>query len=333
MKPIILPDFDLEGWTPENFTLPYPNGLWDRLRATFVFKRRYGFYILQAYIPTYLTIMVSWVSFCMDPKALPARTTVGVSSLLALTFQFGNILKNLPRVSYIKAMDVWMLGKSLQVVILVMNETRRNRLFRLCGNGKHALLMPQLRSLTYSRTLYTYERFYLFNTLGCITFVFATMVELAAVCYIAKCQAKEETTTEQKKENGIVETELNPSPIMNASPLLNGDSPYHRFVASALSEREEDACICSPMLPRAREPPVPQVLHCLNPTKVKQNTTPQYVRFRFKWPFKFSCELIDKISMILFPLCFTMFNAVYWWYYISQSHNMETVATKAEVHE
>lgn len=111
MKPIALPDFDLVGWLAENFTLPYPNGLWDRLRVTFKFKRRYGFYILQAYIPTYLTIMVSWVSFCMDPKALPARTTVGVSSLLALTFQFGNILKNLPRVSYIKAMDVWMLGK------------------------------------------------------------------------------------------------------------------------------------------------------------------------------------------------------------------------------
>jgi hypothetical protein len=68
----------------------------------------------------------------MEPKALPARTTVGVSSLLAITMMFGNILKNLPRVSYVKAMDVWMLG--------------------------------------------------------CISFVFGTMVELAFVCYITRCQ-------------------------------------------------------------------------------------------------------------------------------------------------
>lgn len=111
MKEIILPDFDLEGWTPENLTLLYPNGLWDRLKITFVFKRRFGFYVLQAFVPTYLTTMVSWVSFCMDVKALPSRTTVGISSLLALTFQFGNILRNLPPVSYIKAMDIWMFGK------------------------------------------------------------------------------------------------------------------------------------------------------------------------------------------------------------------------------
>ncbi|ETN73418.1 Neurotransmitter-gated ion-channel ligand binding domain protein, partial [Necator americanus] len=102
MKPIQLPDFDLVNFETKKENLLYPNGYWDQLQVVFTFKRRYGFYIIQAYVPTYLTIIVSWVSFCMEPKALPARTTVGISSLLALTFQFGNILKNLPRVSYVK---------------------------------------------------------------------------------------------------------------------------------------------------------------------------------------------------------------------------------------
>lgn len=71
-----------------NFSLQnYPPGQWDQLAVVFLFNRKYGFYILQAYVPAYITVFMSWVSFFLGAGAIPARTMVGVNALLALTFQ------------------------------------------------------------------------------------------------------------------------------------------------------------------------------------------------------------------------------------------------------
>ncbi|CAI4222545.1 unnamed protein product [Auanema sp. JU1783] len=109
IAPIVLPDFDLIKVKPSRVTEPYPAGMWDELHVRLTFERRHIWYFMQAYLPTYLTIFISWISFSLGPKAIPARTMLGVNALLAMIFQFGNIMRNLPRVSYIKAIDVWML--------------------------------------------------------------------------------------------------------------------------------------------------------------------------------------------------------------------------------
>ncbi|VDP11428.1 unnamed protein product [Onchocerca flexuosa] len=106
---IMLPDFILINISSGLRIEKYPAGMWDELHVNFTFERRCIWYFMQAYVPTYLTIFISWVSFSLGPRAIPARTMLGVNALLAMIFQFGNIMRNLPRVSYIKAIDVWML--------------------------------------------------------------------------------------------------------------------------------------------------------------------------------------------------------------------------------
>ncbi|CAD6190581.1 unnamed protein product [Caenorhabditis auriculariae] len=109
-KDIVLPDFTMINYSTSSKFQLYAAGYWSELTVNFFFRRRYGWYLLQGYIPTYMTVFISWIPFYLGPKAIPARTMIGVNALLAMTFQFGNIIRNLPRVSYVKAIDVWMLS-------------------------------------------------------------------------------------------------------------------------------------------------------------------------------------------------------------------------------
>ncbi|CAO4380306.1 unnamed protein product [Caenorhabditis nigoni] len=271
MKPIQLPDFDMVHYSTKKETLLYPNGYWDQLQVTFTFKRRYGFYIIQAYVPTYLTIIVSWVSFCMEPKALPARTTVGISSLLALTFQFGNILKNLPRVSYVKAMDVWMLG--------------------------------------------------------CISFVFGTMVELAFVCYISRCQNSVRNAERRRERMRNSQVWANGSCRTRSNGYANGGSiisHYHPTSNGNGSNNRQDTPLVTGRGSLHRNGP-PSPLN-LQMTTFDSEIPLTFDQMRPGSPpppsgclARFHPEAVDKFSIVAFPLAFTMFNLVYWWHYLSQT--------------
>lgn len=62
-------------------------GNYSCLVAQFYLSRSVGFHLVQSYLPTMLIVVISWVSFWMDVDSVPGRTTLGVTTLLAVGSQ------------------------------------------------------------------------------------------------------------------------------------------------------------------------------------------------------------------------------------------------------
>ena len=82
-------------------------GEYSCLSVDLVFKRQFSYYLITIYVPGCMLVIVSWVSFWLDPFAVPARVSLGVTTLLTMSTQTASINNSLPPVAYTKAIDVW----------------------------------------------------------------------------------------------------------------------------------------------------------------------------------------------------------------------------------
>ncbi|XP_061559050.1 gamma-aminobutyric acid receptor subunit rho-3a isoform X3 [Phycodurus eques] len=76
---IVLSQFFVEDFQP-SFGLAFysSTGWYNRLYINFILRRHIFFFMLQTYFPTMLMVMLSWVSFWIDRRAVPARVSLGV---------------------------------------------------------------------------------------------------------------------------------------------------------------------------------------------------------------------------------------------------------------
>ena len=82
-----------------------------RLKVTISMSRGSGYYFIQIYIPSSLLVVMSMLTFCLSrPEAYPARINLGVAATLAMTIALSTQnLGPMPRVSYFRAVDVYLL--------------------------------------------------------------------------------------------------------------------------------------------------------------------------------------------------------------------------------
>uniref|UniRef100_A0A8C4SQI8 Glycine receptor, alpha 4a n=1 Tax=Erpetoichthys calabaricus TaxID=27687 RepID=A0A8C4SQI8_ERPCA len=106
---LTLPQFILKDEKDLGYcTKHYNTGKFTCIEVKFHLERQMGYYLIQMYIPSLLIVILSWVSFWINMDAAPARVGLGITTVLTMTTQSSGSRASLPKVSYVKAIDIWM---------------------------------------------------------------------------------------------------------------------------------------------------------------------------------------------------------------------------------
>ena len=87
--------------------------------VTFTFSRRIGYYLINFYVPCIIMVIMSWIVFWMDRANIGDRIALGITTVLTIVFLLSSSNSTMPRVSYPKAID-WYLMTSFIFVFTTL---------------------------------------------------------------------------------------------------------------------------------------------------------------------------------------------------------------------
>ncbi|KHJ42873.1 Neurotransmitter-gated ion-channel transmembrane region [Trichuris suis] len=103
-----LPTFELQDLYIVERKISLSTGDYSRLSLHLTFVRNLGFYWVQIYQPSIMVVTISWVSFWISRDSAPARVTLGIMTVLTMTTLMTSTNSQLPKVSYAKAVDIYL---------------------------------------------------------------------------------------------------------------------------------------------------------------------------------------------------------------------------------
>ncbi|XP_054610353.1 glycine receptor subunit alpha-2-like isoform X2 [Dunckerocampus dactyliophorus] len=244
---LVLPQFVLKEDKGLGYcTKHYNTGKFTCIEVKFYLERQMGYYLIQMYIPSLLTVILSWVSFWINMDAAPARVGLGITTVLTMTTQSSGSRASLPKVSYVKAIDIWMAV--------------------------------------------------------CLLFVFAALLEYAAVNFVSR-QHKEFFRLRKK----LKEQEQQRSQGSGENKTKGNMSGNYGQQCSACARDEELArhgfLFQSYGLGCAPE---------MDATPVFADLPPGLGYYDIRRRFVDRAKRIDTVSRAVFPMSFLMFNVLYW---------------------
>merc|ERR1711990_1418029 len=103
-------------------TKVYTTGKFTCISAEMTFGRQIGYFLFNTFIPSFIITSLTWLGFWLLPSPSVTRVTLISICLLSTIGLIEAAKKTTPKVSYIVALDVWMV-MSLVFIVVAMLET------------------------------------------------------------------------------------------------------------------------------------------------------------------------------------------------------------------
>uniref|UniRef100_A0A8C2WM55 Gamma-aminobutyric acid type A receptor subunit beta3 n=1 Tax=Cyclopterus lumpus TaxID=8103 RepID=A0A8C2WM55_CYCLU len=145
---IELPQFSIVDYKLVSRNVVFSTGAYPRLSLSFKLKRNIGYFILQTYMPSILITILSWISFWINYDASAARVALGITTVLTMTTINTHLRETLPKIPYVKAIDMYLMGCFVFVFLALLEYAFVNYMFFGRGPQMQKKLAEKAQKLT-----------------------------------------------------------------------------------------------------------------------------------------------------------------------------------------
>ncbi|XP_029002120.1 gamma-aminobutyric acid receptor subunit beta-3 isoform X5 [Betta splendens] len=270
---IELPQFSIVDYKLVSRNVVFSTGAYPRLSLSFKLKRNIGYFILQTYMPSILITILSWVSFWINYDASAARVALGITTVLTMTTINTHLRETLPKIPYVKAIDMYLMGCFVFVFLALLEYAFVNYIFFGRGPQMQKKLAERAQKANNDRNKFDRPKV---DSQGNILL----------------------TTLEIHNEVGGNEITTTVTETHNSTSMV--------FDNSGVQYRKPSG---------PREPgrhSMDRNAH-LKKTRLRRRSS----QLKIKIPDLTDVNAIDRWSRIIFPCTFSLFNLIYWLYYVN----------------
>ncbi|KAF3691258.1 Gamma-aminobutyric acid receptor subunit beta-3 GABA(A) receptor subunit beta-3 Precursor [Channa argus] len=270
---IELPQFSIVDYKLVSKNVVFSTGSYPRLSLSFKLKRNIGYFILQTYMPSTLITILSWVSFWINYDASAARVALGITTVLTMTTINTHLRETLPKIPYVKAIDMYLMGCFVFVFLALLEYAFVNYIFFGRGPQMQKKLAERAQKANNDRNKFDRSKV---DSQGNILL----------------------TTLEIHNEVGGNEITTTVTESHNSSSMAFDNSGVQYRKTSGLRETGPHGLDRSAHLKKAR---------------LRRRSS----QLKIKIPDLTDVNAIDRWSRIIFPCTFSLFNLIYWLYYVN----------------